>query len=211
MADVKAFSTANLNLYYGNYTSGSDKEITAGFNVFNGRGSFAIRRKGQTGRPLASVSLRPEQLWSFVYAADKLAAKGPETKIKMTVSQWDNEARKFKDTGVVVLGIDKNFVPYLGVSTPEMGSHGFPIRLSRPSIANDELFTKEEMAAITIKTVFRDAAEHLTYMEVLSNEKRSFNQNRSGGNSGYNNSSNNNSSNKSSGKDPMDLDDDMPF
>lgn len=209
MADNAPFSVDNLSLYYGNYNSSSDKEITGSWNVYKGRSSFSIRRKGQnSAKPMASVSILPEQLWTFVYVADKLASKGVESKIKMTIPKWEDG--KFKDAGVLVLGIDKNFTPYLGVSTPEMGAYPFPIRLRRPSIASDEMFTKEELAAITIKAVFRDIAEHLTQMEVISNEKRNFQpRNNNGGGNNYRN--NNGGGNKeSSGSSSID-DDSMPF
>lgn len=183
------FSTRSLNLYFGNYTSSVDRDVTASFNVFNGRSSFVLRRKGQASpRPMASVNVGPEQLLSYIYVADVLAAKGPKTNIKSTISVWDKETSKYKDNGIFVLGINDKYQPFFGVNTADAGQQVFVLRLANPSLANDELLTKDQVAAITIKSVCENTRQHLTMMEVLTNEKRNFNRNGGGGNSGGNSS-----------------------
>lgn len=205
--EPKPFSTDNLNTYGWIANSAGDKEISGGFSVWNGKVTFAVRRKGQAGRPMIQADIGTEQLWSFYEVAHLLTKQGPKGKIKLTLSAWDKEARKWKDAGVFVLGLDENLVPYFGISTPEAGAHAFPIRLKRPNVLGDEHVSKEEGALIALKTVCRDIATHMTQISVLTNQKRQFGNNNGGGNRGGGNRNSGGGGNNQSN----DLDDDLPF
>lgn len=205
------FSTDKLNLYVGNYYSKTDREVTASFNVWRGRSSFVIRRKGSSGKPMFTASLSPVTLESYACLAESIVKGGPKSKIVSPLQVWDKEEGKFKTDGAIVIGVDEKLVPYIGVSS-SIGNHAFPIRMPRPNPLSDDAVTTEMAAILTIKLVLNDTAKRLRYYEVLTNTKRDFsNNNNGGGNRQNNNSGGNNNGGNSGGSNKVLEDDEMPF